>query len=241
LKNDADERLFLSSAGRRSVAFTEMAIRSDNGAAMFYGNLFRAMAPVLLAIPAFGLSDYAVAVEVERVARQGPDEIHATVLVSAPVRQVLTVLEKPCHLRRWVPKLQSLKILARPQENQTLVYMATDSAWPMSPRDSVTLFTRHQGPPITLEMESRPNAVPEKAGYQRIPFSEGRWTLHTELSGATRVDYLQRVEPGGQMPQWLSDRLGMTHAAELLGALQDYAGATDTSDCSGDRHNSSVQ
>tara|TARA_R110001583_G_C5658373_1_gene409405 strand:+ start:535 stop:1191 length:657 start_codon:yes stop_codon:yes gene_type:complete len=218
-----------------------MTIWSDDGTARFYGNLLRAMAPVFLATLAFGLSGYAVAVEVERVSRQGPDEIHATVLIPAPVRQVLEVLEEPCHLRRWVPKLGSLKILARPRENQTLVYVATDRAWPMSPRDSVTLFTRHQGPPITLDMESRPNAVPEMAGYQRIPFSKGSWTLRTELSGATRVDYLQRVEPGGQMPQWWSDRLGITHAAEVLSALQNYAGGTDTSSCSGDRHNSSVQ
>lgn len=208
---------------------------------MFYRNLFRAMAPVFLATLAFGLSGHAVAVEVERVARQGPDEIHATVLVSASVKQVLTVLEDPCHLRRWVPKLESLKILARPQENQTLVYMATDPAWPMSPRDSVTLFTRHQGPPITLEMQSRPNTVPEKAGYHRIPFSEGRWTLRSELSGTTRVDYVQRIEPGGQMPQWLSDRMGVSHATELLNALKNYAGGTDTGSCNRNRHNSSVQ
>lgn len=208
---------------------------------MFYADLFRAMSPVFLAILAFGLSGYAVAVEVKRVPRQGPDEIHATVLILAPVRQVLAVLEEPCHLRRWVPKLGSLKILERPRENQTLVYMATVPAWPASPRDSVTLFTRHEGPPITLDMQSRPNAVAEMAGYQRIPFSEGSWTLRTELSGATRVDYIQRIEPGGQMPQWLSDRIGMARAAELLSAMQNYAGGTDTSNCSRDHHNSSVQ
>ena len=213
---------------------------------MFYEDLLRAMAPVFLATLAFSLSGYAVAVEVERIPRQGPDEIRATVLVAAPVRQVLAFLEEPCHLRQWVPDLGSLTILARPQENQTLVYLATDPAWPMSPRDSVTLFTRHEGPPITLNMQSRPNAVPEMAGYQRIPFSNGSWTLRSELSGATRVDYIQRIEPGGHMPQWLSDRTGMTRAAELLSALQNYASRTDASrtdasDCSSDRHNSSVQ
>ncbi|TSJ68518.1 hypothetical protein FPC41_13400 [Marinobacter vulgaris] len=218
-----------------------MTIRSHGGSAMFYRALLKAMPLVFLTTLAFGVSGYAVAVEVERVPRQGPDEIHATVLVPAPVKQVLAVLEEPCHLRRWVPKLASLKILARPRENQTLVYMATDPAWPMFPRDNVILFTRHEGPPITLDMQSRPNAMPEMAGYQRIPFSEGSWTLRTELSDATRVDYLQRVEPGGQMPQWLSDHIGMAHVAELLSALQNYAGGTDTGNCSRDRHNSSVQ
>lgn len=218
-----------------------LTIRSLRGTSLFYGDLFRAIAPVFLAALAFGLSGYAVAVEVERVPRQGPDEIRATVLIPAPMTEVLAALEEPCHLRRWLPNLGSLIILARPRENQTLVYMATDLPWPMPPRDSITLFTRHEGPPITLDMESRPNAMPEVAGYQRIPFSEGSWTLRTELSGATRVDYLQRVEPGGKMPQWLSDRVGMAHTAELLSALRDYAVGTDASSCSRDRRNSGVQ
>jgi hypothetical protein len=198
---------------------------------MFHDALLKLVPLVLLTTLVLSLSDYAVAVEVGRVSRQGPDEIHATVLVPAPVSRVLTFLEETCHLRRWVPKLGSLKILARPRENQTLVYMATDFAWPMPPRDSVTLFTRRQGPPITLDMQSRPNALPEMPGYQRIPFSEGSWTLRIELSDSTRVDYLQRIEPGGQLPQWLSDHVGMAHAADLLGALRDYAGDTDISDC----------
>lgn len=218
-----------------------ITIRSRHGTPLFYRDLLRAMAPVFLAALAFGFSGYAVAVEVERIPRQGPDEIHATVLIPAPISQVLAALEEPCHLRRWVPNLGSLIILARPRENQTLVYMATDLPWPMPPRDSITLFTHREGPPITLDMQSRPNAMPEVAGYQRIPFSEGSWTLRTELSGATRVDYLQRIEPGGKMPQWLSDRMGMAHAAELLNALRNYAGGTDTSSCSRDRRNSGVQ
>lgn len=198
---------------------------------MFHDALLKLVPLVLLTTLAVSLPDYAVAVEVGRVFRHGPDEIHATVLVPAPVSRVLTFLEEPCHLRRWLPNLGSLRILARPRENQTLVYMATDFAWPMSPRDSVTLFTRRQGPPITLDMQSRPNALPEMPGYQRIPFSEGSWTLRIELSDATRVDYLQRVEPGGQLPQWLSDRVGMAHVAELLSALRDYASDAGTSGC----------
>ncbi|KKN54006.1 hypothetical protein LCGC14_0596560 [marine sediment metagenome] len=201
---------------------------------MFHGALWRLSGAFMLITLALSLSERVLAVEVERVSRQGPDEIRATVLVAAPVTRILTLLEQPCHLLQWVPKVRSMTILARPDENQTLVYMATDLGWPMHPRDSVTLFTRSEGPPVTLTMQSRPDSMPAVAGYQRIPFSAGSWTLYAERPDTTRVDYVQRVEPGGQVAQWLSDRIGMTEVAELLQALRDYAGGSQSNTCGDD-------
>ncbi|MFO7704629.1 MAG: START domain-containing protein [Halopseudomonas sp.] len=213
------------------MAITDIKARLFQGSGLFPGALWRRMGLFLLTTLALSLSGRVLAVDVERVPRQGPDEIRATVLVKAPVTRVLTLLEQPCHLRQWVPKLRSLTILARPVENQALVYMATDLGWPMLPRDSVTLFTRSEGPPVTLTMQSRPDSLPAVTGYQRIPFSEGSWTLHDEPPDTTRVDYVQRVEPGGRVSQWLSDRIGMTEVAELLQALRDYAGSSQSTTC----------
>ncbi|WP_178091388.1 START domain-containing protein [Halopseudomonas laoshanensis] len=192
------------------------------------------MGLLLLTTLALSLSGRVLAVEVERVSRDGPDEIRATVSVAAPVTRVLTLLEQPCHLLQWVPKVRSLTVLARPGENLTLVYMATDLGWPMQLRDSVTLFTRSEGPPVTLTMQSRPDSVPAVDGYQRIPFSEGSWTLYAEQADTTRVEYVQRVEPGGQVSQWLSDRVGVTEVAELLQALRDYAAGSRSITCGDD-------
>lgn len=220
-------------AGRRPVAITPIKARLFQGSGALRSGPWRLMG-VFLLIAALSLPGRVFAVEVERLSRDGPDEIRATVVVAAPVTRILTLLEQPCHLLQWVPKLRSLTILARPGENQTLVYMATDLGWPMHPRDSVTLFTRSAGPPITLTMQSRPDSTPVVTGYQRIPFSEGSWTLYAEQPDITRVDYVQRVEPGGQVSQWLSDRIGMTEVAELLQALHDYAVDSQSTICADD-------
>lgn len=213
------------------MAITDIKTRLFQGSRLLHSALWRRTGVFLLTTLALSLSDRVVAVEVERVSRQGPDEIRATVLIKAPVTQVLTLLEQPCHVRQWVPKLRSLTILAWPGENQALVYMATDLGWPMLPRDSVILFTRSEGPPVTLTMQSRPDSLPAVTGYQRIPFSEGSWTLYDEPPDTTRVDYVQRVAPGGRVSQWVSDRIGMTEVAKLLQALQDYAGSSQSTTC----------
>lgn len=214
------------------MAITDIKARLFlQGSRRLHSALWRRTGRFLLTTLVLSLSDRVLAVDVERISRPGPDEIRATVLVAAPVVRVLTLLEQPCHLLQWVPKLRSLTILARPGENQALVYMATDLGWPMHPRDSVTLFTRSAGPPVTLTMQSRPYSMPAVTGYQRIPFSEGIWTLHDEPPDTTRVDYVQRVEPGGRVSQWVSDRVGMTEVAELLQALRDYAGSSQSDTC----------
>lgn len=213
------------------MAITDIKSRLFHGSRLGHSGLWRCTGVFLLTALAISLSGRVLAVEVERVPRDGPDEIRATVSVAAPVTRVLTLLEQPCHLLQWVPKVRSLTVLARPGENLTLVYMATDLGWPMQLRDSVTLFTRDEGPPVTLTMQSRPDSVPAVDGYQRIPFSEGSWTLYAEQADTTRVEYVQRVEPGGQVSQWLSDRIGMTEVAELLQALSDYAADSRSNTC----------
>lgn len=221
------------------MAITDIKIRLFKGSRLFHSGPWRFMGLFLLTTLALSLSGRVFAVEVERISRDGPDEVRATVSVAAPVARVLTLLEQPCHLLQWVPKLRSLTILARPGEDQTLVYMATELGWPMDLRDSVTLFTRSEGPPVTLTMQSRPDSMPAVNGYQRIPFSEGSWTLYVELPDSTRVDYVQRVAPGGQVSQWLSDRIGMTEVAELLQALRDYAVDSQSNTCVDDSVNDS--
>lgn len=165
----------------------------------------------------------------------GPDEIRAEVNIAAPLARVQRALEVPCQIRQWTPGLKRLEVLENPKPYQTLVYIATHVGWPFSSRDGIVLFSRHEGPPLVLEMRSRAKARPPAEGYIRIPFSEGRWVLHQGAEEPTRVEYIQRVTAGGQVPQWLSDRAGPGEAKELLGALKRHATLGDASaDCRGD-------
>ena len=200
----------------------------------FLPSCFRIRIFPILAL--LGLAGPSLAVEAERISREGPDEILATVTIDVSVAQVLTALEQPCHLRQWMPQLDRLEVLDTPAENQTLVYIATDIAWPFSPRDAITLFTRHDGLPIRLEMHSQPQAYPEVDGYARIPFSEGSWTLVAQEAGVTQVAYSQRVVPGGHIPQWLSDQAGVSQAKELLRALNRHVNSNTDMSCPESEH-----
>ncbi len=159
--------------------------------------------------------------EPERERLDGPDRIHAQMRLPLGAGQLLTLLETPCHVRQWMPDLEEIRILEQPAPGQTLVYMATRTPWPLAPRDAVTLFRRESEDPVTLTMEARPRAMPERSGHVRIPFTEGRWLLRPD-HGHTMLGYEQRVDPGGRLPQWAADRAAVDRVATTMENLRDY-------------------
>lgn len=163
---------------------------------------------------------------VSRETRNGPDRLHARLTLPVAPATAMNILEQPCHVRRWMPGLTALEVVARPAPGKTLVYMAHAGRWPVMPRDAVTLFERpvpasDQQDTIELTMQARPEALPAQPGHVRIPFIEGRWTLRSSANG-TRLDYQQRVDPGGRLPQALADRAALRHVGNTMEALKDY-------------------
>ncbi|WP_272963282.1 START domain-containing protein [Alcanivorax jadensis] len=169
---------------------------------------------------------------VTRTAMPGPDQFELRAVLPVSLDALLPVLEQPCHVRQWMPGVETLTILKRPSATQTLVYMARQAPWPLSGRDAVTLFERHPGEPVVLTMQGEPEAWPRQPGHVRVPFTEGSWTLQTEPgNGSTRVVYRQRVNPGGGIPQWLADRFAPGHMEAALAALENYVRNPQRTNC----------
>ena len=176
------------------------------------------------------LPSLVAAESVVRTSLPGPDRFELQTALPIPRSQLLPILEAPCHVRQWMPGIETLSILDRPTATQTLVYMARKAPWPLSGRDAVTLFERHPGEPLVLTMSGQPEAWPEQPGHVRVPYTEGSWTLHDEGS-TTRVVYQQQVDPGGGIPQWLADRLAPGQMEAALTALESYVRDPHRKDC----------
>lgn len=169
---------------------------------------------------------------VTRTAMPGPDQFELRAELPVALAELLPLLEQPCHVRQWMPGVDTLTILERPSPTRTLVYMARSAPWPLSGRDAVTLFERHSGDPVVLTMKGKPDAWPEQPDHVRVPFTEGSWSLQAQPEmGRTRVVYRQRVNPGGGIPQWLADRLAPGQMEAALAALENYVRDPQRTDC----------
>ena len=158
---------------------------------------------------------------VSRTSLPGPDRFRAQASLPISVQQLLPILQQPCQVRRWMPGVAQVRIIDRQSPARTLVYMARSAPWPLQNRDAVTLFVSQPGDPWVITMIGQPHALPLRPGYVRMPIIEGRWSLRAG-DGATLVEYQQRVDPGGDLPQWLADRLAPSQIRRTLEALQAY-------------------
>ena len=118
---------------------------------------------------------------VTRTAMPGPDQFELRAVLPVSLDALLPVLEQPCHVRQWMPGVETLTILKRPSATQTLVYMARQAPWPLSGRDAVTLFERHPGEPVVLTMQGEPEAWPRQPGHastvyrRQLDLADGAW------------------------------------------------------------------
>lgn len=182
--------------------------------------------------PAWAVPATERSAQVTREQHSGPDTVHATAMLPIGTTALLSVLENPCHVRRWMPDLEELEVLTQ-HDGHSLVYMRTRAPWPLRPRDAVTRFTRHitEDGIVTLTMRGESDAVAPVPGVVRMPFIDGQWQLTPAQSAPasapeggtlTRVDYAQRVSPGGGVPQWLADQTAVRHVRATLAALEEY-------------------
>ncbi|MDX1803679.1 MAG: START domain-containing protein [Alcanivorax sp.] len=174
----------------------------------------------LISLPLCLLTAVALA-GITRTPLPWPDRFTARTTLPLTVEKLLPILQQPCQVRRWMPGVQQVRILAHPGAGQTRVYMARSAPWPLQNRDAVTLFSSQPGDPWVITMQGQPAALPPRPGYVRMPLIEGRWSLQAS-AGATLVEYRQRLDPGGDLPQWLADRLAPSQIHRTLEALQDY-------------------
>lgn len=172
-------------------------------------------------------------IKVERHKRPGADLIKADMDVSADMKSLLAALETPCAVRQWLPRTREVRILESRPDNVRLVRMVTHFPWPWHNRVAVLEFHRSQPQPDTIAIEMQ--AVQEgsvPAGLVRVGQSSGHWLLR-QRTGHIHVQYRQRFNPSGTVPQWLADKVAaeqVRHALENIRKMVEQP-TRDTDGC----------
>ena len=153
--------------------------------------------------------------------------VRAETIVAIPILPLLSLLQDPASQPHWLPYTQQAEILQRPAPEQTLVRFESRANWPFAARDAVTLFQVSQPDAfaIRIDMLNQPDAIPPHPGIERIRTAEGHWQLEALDQCQTRVRYEAGNRWGGNVPQWLVDRMNARLAREALLNLREWAPA----------------
>lgn len=147
-------------------------------------------------------------------------EARGEITVTASAQKVFSVIVSAETCREWVFSCVDSYVISRPNPQDGLVYMRTNSLWPVSDRDVVFLAATTYDHPqefYQAQLSHKTDALPPVPGVVRISSMQGSWTVKGNGSGQSRVTFWSHVEPGGQLPSALVNfALSRLHKESLL-------------------------
>lgn len=106
----------------------------------------------------------------------------------------------------WQHNSVSVQLIKRISDSELIYHIEFSAPWPASHRD-VTVHLKIQKAtatqPMIISTQSVTGYVPEKKNIIRVPMSHATWRVYNLTSGQLKIDYLSRIEPGGNVTPWL--------------------------------------
>jgi len=130
--------------------------------------------------------------------------VRAEVYVAAPIEDVVRKFENASSFTEWFPNCPESRTLSRSGQREYR-YAVTAAPWPVSDRDTVYVFDKHEREPGVVEfaVSTAPDFIPEQADRVRVRAAEGSWRFERTAETETRVRFELHMEPGGSIPEWL--------------------------------------
>jgi hypothetical protein len=118
---------------------------------------------------------------------------------------------------RWIENVSKVNLIKYLSPSENLVYSYIDSPWPVANRDVITYSCYSQLTPQQNELviNARPNTLPVNKGVVRIATLNARWLL-TQQNSNLQIIYQVYALPGGIVPTWLNNKVGLKSTYNTL-------------------------
>lgn len=140
-----------------------------------------------------------------------------------PLSVIIAAIRDISSYPEWMPNASSTRILEERGDSSIIYYLTTDAPWPVKDRDGIyqMIFRREGAQKIRIELEDRPEYLPRKKDYVRIPKTKGFWLLAPLSGQRVEVVYQISVDPGGSVPAWLANPMSVSQPYKTLRALSE--------------------
>ena len=131
----------------------------------------------------------------------------ATMQVSSTPEQMLATLTDFANYTAWFPRCSKSRLIARLNDNESIVHLHFNAPWPVKDRDCVIRIKIEKDKStgvITLLETSEPKYIREEADVVRIQQIQSVWRL-TPKNGGTEVLNEYSSNPGGSIPDWMTN------------------------------------
>ncbi|GLO59957.1 hypothetical protein MACH09_04650 [Vibrio sp. MACH09] len=149
-------------------------------------------------------------------------EIRAQMFTPTSYGAFLSLLEDSKNVPNWIANVSSSQVLKQISATENIVYTQFAAPWPATNRDMVT-YSKYsiEDSAFTLSIKDAPlSTFPPQQGYVRIHSVTATWLLQKLTNGLTVIEYTAFAHPGGDLPDWLINKLAIESARETFEGLR---------------------
>ena len=157
------------------------------------------------------------------VPNSGIREFKGIAEVDHNAKLILALLGDSDRFKTWFPNTPESKLVER-DGNVSVQYSVMEAPWPVSDRDNVLRsVTSHDDETgrINIQVAAAPDAYPEQQGRVRVKKAKGSWVLEPLSDSKTRVTFQMHLEPGGGIPEWLTNARVVDSPFEALTNMRE--------------------
>lgn len=141
--------------------------------------------------------------------------------INASVEEIIKEIRDGAGMTKWVYKCKEARVVKDGTSQQTM-YALIKAPWPVSDRDNCMTLTYNKQADggYRIEINNAPDAAPKKKGIVRIPAMSGYWLLTPNGDGTTQVEQKVHSDPGGSIPDWVTNAFVVDAPYETLLGLK---------------------
>ncbi|MBF0331412.1 MAG: START domain-containing protein [Candidatus Omnitrophica bacterium] len=137
-------------------------------------------------------------------------EFKADMTIKAPLSEVLAVFEDVGITRQWFYQCTESRLVADENPTRKIVYILLHLPFPVSERDCVFQIDRMEdlaAGKVDYAVVALPDRLPRRPGPVRVPYLKAVWHFVQLADGRTRIEFQQHSDPGGFIPDFISNSL----------------------------------
>lgn len=150
--------------------------------------------------------------------------------LKAEALKVLAVILDTREVEHWAYGITSARSVRHVDDRNELVYLYSNTPWPVRDRDMVvrrTVSVIKPGQEFAVTLRCEPGAAPERKGIIRVRACESSFRVRKVDQTTTEIVYEMSLDPQGSLPQWASSFVARTAPVKTLLAIQERAARSD--------------
>ena len=144
--------------------------------------------------------------------------------INAPVEKVFALMEDINDTDWWDKKLTLIKVLLYEKDKRAQYYLVYDLPWPVTDRDlcvDVTIAADLVTGEREINAVALNGVIPERNDMVRIKNYRQTWTIMPSGKEMTHVVLEGFVDPGGTIPNWVSNGLITESPIKAISGLRE--------------------